>query len=257
LTCGVDLGTPDLAAAEAVLKQLGLPATVLTALVPPPSGRAGTEWISPFDKRRMMFIPSGAFQMGSPDSEQGRDADETRHDVTIAAGFWLDAEEVTNEAFRRFIIARPEWQPEKVRARNKDYLKDWKGTDFPDGAATRPVVWVDWSAARAYAAWAGKRLPTEAEWEYAARAGMPTAPDPEYHPWGLRNVSGGVWEWTSSLYRPYPFVATDGRELPNAPGARVIRGGATANAAAFRRPSNRSLEEPGVGTGLLGFRCAR
>jgi formylglycine-generating enzyme required for sulfatase activity len=256
-TCGVELGTPDYAASEALLKQIGVSATVLAALAPPTAAKVGSDWISPFDRRRMMFIPAGAFQMGSPDNEQGRDADEARHSVTIANAFWLDAEEVTNEAFRRFVIARPEWQPDQVRVRNKEYLKDWKGTDFPEGAASRPVVWVDWYAARAYAAWAGKRLPTEAEWEYAARAGLAGAPDPDYHPWGLRNMLSGVWEWTSSVYRPYPYVAADGRDLPNAQGPRVMRGGATANAMIFRRPSNRSLEEPGVGTGLLGFRCAR
>lgn len=255
--CGVDLGTPDSAGAETLLKQIGVPAAVMTALVPPAPARVGTDWISPFDRRRMVYVPAGKFRMGSPLTEAGRDVDEVPTDMTLASPFWMDAEEVSNEAFQRFVLAQPEWQPDRVRARNKEYLKDWKGTDFPEGAGARPVVWVDWPAASAYAAWAGKRLPTEAEWEYAARAGTAVTPDPDYHPWGLRNVLGGVWEWTSSLYRPYPYLSTDGRESPTAAGTRVIRGGASANAITFRRAANRSFEEPAVGTGLLGFRCAR
>jgi formylglycine-generating enzyme required for sulfatase activity len=256
-TCGIDLGTPDAESSEALLKQLGVPTAAMTALAPPTVVKAGTEWTSPFDRRRMVFVPAGSFRMGSPASEQGRDTDEEQHDVSVESAFWLDTEEVTNEAYRRFLMARPEWQPDRVRARNPDYLKNWQGTDFPEGAGARAVVWVHWRAAVAYAAWAGKRLPTEAEWEFAARAGTPLNPDPDYHPWGLRNVLGGVWEWTSSAYRPYPYVAADGRESTSAAGSRVIRGGASANAPVFRRSANRSFETPTAGSSLLGFRCAR
>lgn len=68
---------------------------------------------------------------------------------------------------------------------------------------------------------------------------------------------GGVWEWTSSLYRPYPYRVSDGREDPGAEGARVRRGGAISSAARFLRPANRASDLPDLTSNLLGFRCAR
>lgn len=279
-SCGVSFVLPEGVTVEARLREIGAPAIVLSALAPPPAAAPGSKWRSPVDQREMVFIPSGRFRMGSPTSEAGRDEDEAPLDNEIARGFWIDVTEVSNEAFRRFVLARPEWQKGRLRPEVHDgnYLKHWDGNSYPDGAGDWPVVWVNWFAARAYAAWAGKRLPTEAEWEYAARAGSTATywwgdtfdparvsskdqaggPDARRtNPWGMQDGLGGVWEWTSSLYRPYPYARNDGREAIGADGARVIRGGSWANGAPFLRSANRNTQQTSQASDLAGFRSAR
>ncbi len=279
-SCGIDFGQSDLAALEARLRQIGAAAPVLAALLPPEDAANGARWTAPIDQRSMTLVHAGKFSMGSPAGESGRDADETQHEVTIRAGFWIDTTEVTNAAFRRFVLSRPEWQKGEVKADRADanYLKSWDGSNFPAGTDDQPVTSISWHAARAYAAWAGKRLPTEAEWEYAARAGTTTAywfgdaVDPKHlrgdsdnstnpdgrrtNAWGLTDVTGSVWEWTASLLQPYP-VRNDGRDDPLATGRRVVRGGASSSGAAFLRTANRNSADPTATSDTLGFRCAR
>lgn len=268
MSCGIDVGHADISALEARVRQLGAPAAVVAALFPPDAPVRGATWTSPIDRRRMTFVPGGRFEMGSPASEVAREADESTHTVSIEAGFWIDVNEVTNAAYRRFVLSRPEWQKGAVRAEAADanYLKGWDGNDVPPGADDEPVVSISWHAARAYAAWAGKRLPSEAEWEYAARAGSTTA----YwwgeafdqaklggvNPWGIAGVTGGVWEWTATLFKPYPYLA-DGRNNPREPGRRAIRGGASTNGPAFVRIANRNSADAPVTSATVGFRCVQ
>ena len=279
---GVDLGLPDPDAVALRLRKLGVPETALTALSPLASPVAGMTWKSPFDHRAMVYVAAGRLRMGSPPSEPGRDEDEIAHEVSVGDGFWMDVTEVTNDAYRRFILSRPEWQKGKVRPEmaGNDYLKNWNRTDYPAGMADAPVEFVSWHAARAYANWAGKRLPTELEWEYAARAGTTTrfwwgeqfelqrvaGGDHQLsaerqalrtNPWGLRDMTGSVWEWTLSLNLAYPYIATDARQNPAIPGARIIRGGSRADGEAILRSANRHAENAATTTDLLGFRCAR
>lgn len=268
LTCGIDVGHSDVAALEARIRQLGAPAIVVAALFPPDSPARGASWTSPIDRRRMTFVSGGRFDMGSPADEPGRDADETQHNVVIAGAFWIDVTEVTNAAYRRFVLSRPEWQKGAVSAEMADarYLESWDGNAVPAGAEEQPVVSISWHAARAFAAWAGKRLPSEAEWEYAARADTKTAywwgdgfdetKARGTNPWGLAAISGGAWEWTASLFRPYPFAA-DGRDDPRGVGRRSIRGGASANGASFLRIANRNSVEPAATSATVGFRCVQ
>jgi formylglycine-generating enzyme required for sulfatase activity len=268
--------TPDL---ERRLRGHRVSDAFMTLFAPPGNPHPGARWVSPIDRREMAWIPSGRFQMGSPSSERGRDEDEARHPQTID-GFWLDTSEVTYEAFRRFVVAKPEWQKGRIAPvlHDGNYLRDWTGNQYPPGKADWPVVYVSWFAAQAYAAWAGKRLPTEAEWEYAARAGTSTAywwgdtffpsrtaPDPQStgpradvrrNPWGIFDVLGNVWEWTSSVYRPYPYRSDADREQPGAVGARVQRGGSWANGEQALRSANRKWEVREWTGDLVGFRCA-
>lgn len=152
--------------------------------------------------------------------------------------------------------------------------------------ADHPVVWVDWFMAQAYAAWRGCRLPSEAEWEYAARG-----PDSRVYPWGNQwaaensvtsetfgqtapvgsrpggvswvgalDMSGNVWEWTRSLYEPYPYDAGDGREADTGDSRdvrRVLRGGSwRVNEVVVNliRAIFRNEDSPGVRYDTFGFR---
>jgi formylglycine-generating enzyme required for sulfatase activity len=276
-TCGVDFILD--ADSDDGLRTLGVDATVVSRLSQPVNPVAGANWTPPIDHREMVWMRPGSFSMGSPDSEPDRDLDETLNTVTITAGFWVDVSEVSNEAFQRFVIANPIWRKGSIDASKHDgnYLRDWSGTSFPEGKGQEPVVWVSWHAAREYALWAGKRLLTEAEWEYAARAGTsgrywwgerfdgnrvssePATTVPKLNrtsPAGIADMLGGVWEWTSSLDGPYPYEATD-REAPGAAGERAVRGGGWGAGPRFLRVANRSRESPEATSDSRGFRCAR
>jgi formylglycine-generating enzyme required for sulfatase activity len=184
----------------------------------------------------LVWIPGGEFTMGSADG----DADEMPVSRLRVEGFWLGQKEVTNAQFARFLEAKGGRQP---------LLWDDPRFSQPD----QPVAGVGWSSAVAYCTWAGLRLPTEAEWEYAAagarqlRYGTATgqidhdlanydgtgrfsdlaAPVGSFppNPFGLHDMAGNVFEWTSSLWLPYPYNAADGRETPETRGFRVMRGG--------------------------------
>ena len=233
----------------------------------------------------MVWIPAGTFLMGSPAGEAARDADEQQHRVRIEQGFWMDVGEVTNEAYSRFLEANRAWRRGVLDARFQDhgYLSAWE-RDMPAGAEALPVGEVSWYAARAFCSWAGKRLPTEAEWEYAARAGSTTAywwgedfdvtranrngRRPEAvgarsrtNRWGLSDMAGNVEEWVSSAYRPYPFAATDGREGVTLRGMRVTRGGSYVSHPPYHvgtlRAADRAIVPPVACVDHIGFRCVR
>lgn len=242
---------------------------------PPVGAAAGTRWISPIDGSEMISVGAGAFQMGSPPTDPGRDSDELQHYQEILTGVWVDTTEVTYAAFHRFVSAVPSWQKGRPSSDLVDlnYLMDWNGTEFPPDRANEPVIWVSWHAARAYAMWAGKRLPTEPEWEYLARSGTTgrywwgETFDPRRvrggnsdvggrrSPWGLQDMLGSVWEWVSTQYVDYPYDAAKGEGT--GVGRRVTRGGAINSADRFLRAANRSAEFPTLTSDLIGFRCVR
>src|SRR5262245_38201881 len=279
-SCGVTFITDR--ELERALRQAGATDQIIALLSPPPA-RPGTgdRWTPPIDKRDMVWVTEGDAQLGSPSTENEREADEDLHTVRVATGCWLDSTEVTNRAFRQFLLANTQWQKGRIApsAHDGGYLRSWSGVDFPPGEADRPVVGVSWFAAAAYSAWAGKRLPTEAEWEYAARAGTTTVywwgdtfdagranvkselqdagASSTRNPWGLADMLGNAWEWTSSLYEPYPYRPNDGRENPNGVGRRTVRGGSAVNAERFLRAAKRHKLDPRTTNEMVGFRCAR
>jgi formylglycine-generating enzyme required for sulfatase activity len=210
--------------------------------------------------------------------------------VPVAA-FRLDTRPVTNAEFLTFVRANPKWQRSHVSPLFADtgYLGDWTG-DLELGArapADAPVVRVSWFAARAYAKWAGKRLPTTAEWERAAAAGYSTAdgatepgfsasvlatfarPAPEVLPaagsgrvnfFGARDLLGPVWEWVDDFNTAMVTGESRGdtgleRTLfcgAGAAGARDLT-----NYPAFMRAGLRSSLRASYAVPNLGFRCAQ
>jgi formylglycine-generating enzyme required for sulfatase activity len=254
-------------------------------LVPTGRPQPGATWVAPTagsewawsDGSVMLYVPAGAFWMGSDVNDPDADDDEkTQHQVTLDA-FWIDRTEVTNGQYRRCVGDGACRQPSSITSSTRDSY--YGNPDFDD----YPVLYVDWQQAGAYCAWAGKRLPTEAEWEKAARG-----TDKRTYPWGegidcnranyggcvgetarvgnypsgasaygAQDMAGNVWEWTSSLYEPYPYDAQDGREDLEADGWRVVRGGSWYVIEGFVRAAFRGRNEPSLANNDVGFRCAR
>lgn len=125
----------------------------------------------------MVLIPAGEFQMGSDEN-----TDEKPVHTIYTDAFYMDKYEVTNAQYKTFLNANPQWQKGRISViyHDGDYLKHWNGNNYPAGKGDHPVPYVSWYAAMAYARWAGKRLPTEAEWEKAARGGLVG----KKYPWG-------------------------------------------------------------------------
>jgi formylglycine-generating enzyme required for sulfatase activity len=248
-------------------------------------------WTCPTDGKRMVWIMPGSFEMGSPESERDRNRDELRHTVTIERGFWIDVNPVTNAEWTRFAKVYPEWLPRSHRpagskALDQDFLSLWVDGTHRENEGEFPVQRVTWYAAQAYCSAHGKRLPTEAEWEYACRAGSISAfwwgdnhpkwssvtaseseaffrvtePGPVGrwpNPWGLCDMVDNVHEWTLSVYAPYPYVAHDGRESDSSTQDRAIRGGRSYGFLSHLRCANRVRQSPyhaldDVGPGFRG-----
>ena len=202
--------------------------------------------------------------------------------VITSPSFYLDHTEVTNAAYAEFVSATG--HPAPKNPFDPIGLAVWNadGT-IPVTRTDHPVVNVTWADATAYCQWAGKRLPTEAEWERAARGDTRRV-----WPWGddwdgakantnesgrgtteavgtLANagtygsldLAGNVWEWTSSLYLPYPYRADDGREAASGGGARVLRGGSWLDDQFGSHSSGRNSLLPTLANVNVGFRCAQ
>ena len=226
----------------------------------------------------MRFIPAGEFTMGSDDSSNL--SSRPAHTVYIDA-FYIDKYEVTNEMYsacEKAGICRAPKNPGSI-TRHTYY----SNPNF----ANYPVLYVDWWMANDYCVWRDARLPTEAEWEKAARGtdgriypwesqeldcfhanfagceGDTTAVN-DYEqgqsPYGVYGMSGNVWEWTSSLFKPYPYNSTDGREDKAAAGKRIVRSGSwhtfgvpTGN----DRIDTRYELDPHYFGAYVGVRCAK
>jgi formylglycine-generating enzyme required for sulfatase activity len=216
----------------------------------------------------LVFIEGGEFLMGSPPDEEGRRDDETQHRVKVSP-FWLARYPVTNEEYGRFLKENPHIKPPRF----------WGDRRF--NQAQQPVVGLTWEDAAAFAKWTGGRLPTEAEWEYACRAGTT---GPRYdddldaiawwgknsggatHPvgqkkpnaWGLYDMLGNVWEWCADWYGEYPEEPVTDPPGPARGTRRVVRGGSWGNDnPSGVRGANRYWLEPWRSDDYLGSRCAR
>ena len=198
-----------------------------------------------------------------------------RHQVELPS-FELSLTPVTNAQYQRFVSTGAAPAP-----------AHWIEGMPPPGLEHHPVTWVDWFEAGAFCAWAGGRLPSEAEWEKAARGtdarrypwgglddpegravvgagikhGSPSAVGERLSgasPYGLLDMAGNVWEWVSSAYRPYPYDAADGREDADGGLERVLRGGSFASPAlGWARCASRSRSHAVRRQCHIGFRVAR
>jgi formylglycine-generating enzyme required for sulfatase activity len=227
---------------------------------------------------KLTLIPAGEFQMGSPDAEQGRADDETRHLVKITKPFYLAVHEVTQQQYEKVMGVRP-WQ-------GKGYVRE--GPDYP-------AVYVNHDDAVEFCRRLSKqegveyRLPTEAEWEYACRAGTTTAYSfgddeaklgqyawyvknawdigEEYahrvgqklpNPWGLYDMHGNAHEWCQDWYGPYGSEKVVIDPVGPAQGNyRVLRGGSFNTQTSNVRSADRYVNQPVTGSRLNGFRAAR
>ncbi len=244
----------------------------------------------------MVKIPAGSFVMGSSEDEIrkiirdlghgefGPDiqdihnirwfaAETPQHEVYVEE-FYIDKYEVTNAQYKEFIEAKGRAMP-----------RHWENGTYPEGKGDHPVVYVSWEDADAYCRWVGKRLPTEIEWEKAARGtdariwpwgntfdvtkcnvesweGSDSKPVGSYpdgvSPYGVYDMAGNVWEWTDSWYDAYPgsdYTTTEfGKKL------RVLRGGSWYHYDSLgpigARCASRDRAVPQSVSYVTGFRCA-
>ncbi len=248
--------------------------------------RKGDAFTVPALSLSMLWCPPGSFQMGSPENEGARDSDEVRREVTLTQGFWLGKHEVT----------QAQW--EKIMGNNPSYFKGLK----------LPVEKMSWASARTFCEKLTKReskagrlpkgwayqLPTEAQWEYACRAGTKTAwnfgnspkelskyanyadknADFEYadkehddghattapvgsypaNPWGFRDMHGNVFEWCSDWHGEHSLVTVSDPLGPSIGTEKVFRGGCWALPGVFTRSARRDKNQPILESAFLGFR---
>ena len=278
------------------------PATPTSAL-PPPDPQEGDTWLRPADGMRMTFIEAGEFSLGAGQTEQGADSDEKPHHAVFLDAFWIDTSEVTNAMFRAFVQATAyQTQAEKS---GSGYVyqapkwvtmpgADWQHPQGPQsslaGLDNHPVVQVAWSDALAYCRWAGGGLPTEAQWEKAARGGLlevsypwgasapvcarqtpnganfsgcagRTQPVGSYwvNEYGLYDMAGNVWEWVLDWYDSHYYSSSiyDNPQGPGTGSERTARGGSWISEASDLRAANRNKISPTYSLEDLGFRCTR
>jgi formylglycine-generating enzyme required for sulfatase activity len=224
---------------------------------PEPTEPPPVDWtplFETFDGFEMVFVPAGCFMMGS---ETGEPDELPMHEQCLDAAFWIDRYEVTNAQYGS--------------------SGEFTGEDRPRDSVT-------WHAASAFCIGRGARLPTETEWEYAARGA-----NNRVYPWGnhfngdnliydansglrsaevgsrtsgaswvgAEDMSGNLWEWTSSVYRFYPYNPDDGRENPNDLLPRALRGGSWVSEMTMTRSANRAAADPARRDPNIGFRCVR
>jgi len=227
------------------------------------------------DGMEMVYVPGGQFVMGGPDSEGDSD-EHPQHTVSLDA-FWIDRYEVTNDQYRQCVGAGACDAPTHCHSGEPTYNDA--------GKSDHPVVCVSWYDAEAYCGWAGARLPTEAEWEKAARGAdgrrYPwgdewdvgrcntteaneggTTPVGSYSPgggspYGCADMAGNVWEWVADWYDDDYYSRSPDRNPrgPNSGSARVARGGSWIYTLNRARSAYRNWYIPGYTFHSYGFRC--
>ncbi len=255
---------------------------------PPDEPVLGDWWIRETDEMRQLFVPADTFWMGSLLTAANANKDEMpQHEVALTA-FWLDKTEVTAAQFAIFLNAV---------GNQREHGMDWvdlthsssnvtqdNGEFFAvPGMDDKPITLVSWYGANAYCQWAGGQLPTEAQWEYAARGpalhaypwgGLPPTCDqaqfrvcpvgvqsagsksPAGDSWlGAVDMGGNVWEWTADWYGEYETAVTTNPTGPAFGSNRVLRGGSWGSESWMTRTAYRHHAIPTYQSVFYGFRC--
>ncbi len=258
------------------------PFTLTPSLTPTPEISTRSQ-----DGMIMVFVPAGAFTMGSPAGEGGDD-EVPQHKVTLE-GYWIDRTEVTNSQYQVFVTATGHEEPTTC---------DWGEPTYGDEVySNHPVVCVSWEDARQYCEWAGARLPTEAEWEKAARGTdrrtypwgssfngnltnycdancegsqkdtavndgyARTAPVGSYplgvSPYGAFDMAGNVWEWVSDWYKFYYYLSSPelNPQGPDSGQFKILRGGSWYGFYTNERVTFRATITLDNRNSVTGFRC--
>ncbi len=259
---------------------LALTAEPLAEAVKPAGPRAGDERVHAKDGTVLVYVPAGEYLQGAEDLEEILPAEiavrsKPVHRVRMT-GFWIAKDPVTNAQYRDFLTAEQGGKEPEF----------WQDKRFNDDR--QPVVGVSWDDARAYCRWAGLELPTEAQWEAAARGDDgrrypwgDEAPDEqracfnqdlqkgqpasigEYPsgsgPYGTHDQAGNVWEWCLDAWDPRAYESRDGQTDPvtqeGEGGFRVLRGGSWFNPAGYLASAVRVRFQPADRVQFVGFRC--
>jgi formylglycine-generating enzyme required for sulfatase activity len=252
-------------------------------------------------------VPSGTLVMGNDEKPDnfGRTIDQSLAHPVLIDAFYLAETEVTNRQFQAFLAENGEWLPSNRDALasrklvTEQYLAGWTGDRPPAGTEDLPVTGISWHAATAYCQWLSTRasgavpgyvvrLPTEPEWEWAARGGLRSMPYPtgekpgaavlftkgiagpsragtsEPNAWGLRDMVGNAWEWCADSYAPAAYLLSSldpkrnaelAAQLP-ASNDKVVRGGSWNNARDQVKVYTRGSQPAEWCTPYLGFRVA-
>ena len=237
------------------------------------------------DGAAMVMVPAGPFPMGVPpgDRDGGRD-EYPRHEISLDT-FYIDKYEVTNGLYLEFVRQTGHRAPLHPKDQTRSL---WKGNTMPESVVDRPVVNVDWHDAEAYCRWAGKRLPTEAEWEKAARGAddrrfpwgnvEPTPKHLNYNqrwigektlmpvgsyeagksPYGAYDMAGNVWEWVNDWYDPLYYEKSPSKnpQGPENGKTKVLRSSGWHVETPLVRIFTRVESDPSNRNESTGFRCA-
>ena len=234
----------------------------------------------------MCFVPAGTFIMGS-DTDLPNEA--PAHTVYLDA-YYIGRTEVTNAEYHEFWIADGGPESEHTPISYGGVFGTWPRV--AEAKPNHPVVGISWEAAVAYATWGGMRLPTEAEWEKAARGTTArrwpwgntftqringtsdhanARKDPEtfikpvgsyptgVSPYGAHDMAGNVWEWVADWYAESFYYRTPDRNPkgPEIGSRRIVKGGSWLNPDLLARPATRIGQYPAIGTSFIGFRLAK
>lgn len=283
-------------ATETLVPTEEMTATLTLTLVPSPTLPPQEDGIveNKLDGAELVYIPAGEFWMGSGNGSPTKE--QPRHQVYLDA-FWIDQTEVMNAQFARFVNETGYQTVAEIAGRSSVYKgstwveianADWRqpngAGDSINNKSTHPVVHIAWQDASTYCVWSGGRLPTEAEWEKAARGNTQStypwgnaAPSSQYsnynnfvmdtvavgsYPrgssaYGVYDMAGNVWEWVADWYDEdyYQYSTQNNPQGPTSGSKRVFRGGSFDDTADHITATVRVGFDPNRTSSSIGFRC--